>query len=438
MSTKVMNKNWRRISCGLALGVLVAVLAWVAIPSSNSGIGYASQGDGCGATYDSPPSGSAEDFFSWATTPEASDVFNALHEKIAGSPDFLDVRVHYVTQTILVVVAPGISPPRAATDDIEELVKTINAEVVFVAGCESAADLEIAAEGARAAMAKVVTEGDFRKFGGVAVSIDRAKGRVVLEADPTIGKRIVEAMEVGAELVDLVEGPAPGFTSRASDSPPFSGGAEYTTYNAGAPAGLCTTGFGGRYSYYGGFDVMATAAHCGVGGSAPMGAYNSGWQIGLFYVNGSFSSYVHPGPPSTDGRDVAMLFNPSVSYSNRLYSDPGTSPRYVVSYGDAYAGTPVCTNGRNTLSSCYNLPYDYNATLCALSSVWSAVKCVWVVRFVPSGGAAVVGGDSGGTVYQPTGGNGARVSGTISGSGYGSLFVTPVSFFMADGISPKT
>jgi hypothetical protein len=120
MSTKVMNKNWRRISCGLALGVVVAVLAWVAIPNSNSGIGYASQGDGCGATYDSPPSGSAEDIFSWATTPEASDVFNALHERIAGSPDFLDVRVHYVTRTILVVVAPGISPPRAATDSIEQ------------------------------------------------------------------------------------------------------------------------------------------------------------------------------------------------------------------------------------------------------------------------------------------------------------------------------
>ncbi len=226
MSTKVMNKNWRRISCGLVLGVAVAVLAWVAIPSSNSGIGYASQGDGCGATYDSPPSGSAEDLFSWATTPEASDVFNALHERIAGSPDFLDVRVHYVTQTILVVVAPGISPPRAATDDIEQLVKTINAEVVFVAGCASAADLEVAADSARAAMAKVVTEDDFRKFGGVAVSIDRAKGRVVLEADPTIGKRIVDDMEAGAELVDLVEGPAPSFTSRASDSPPFSGGAQ--------------------------------------------------------------------------------------------------------------------------------------------------------------------------------------------------------------------
>jgi len=229
MSTKVMNKNWRRISCGLALGVVVAVLAWVAMPSSNSGIGYASQGDGCGAAYDSPPSSSAEDIFAWATTPEASDVFNALHERIAGSPDFLDVRVHYVTRTILVVVAPGISPPRAATDDIEQLVKTINAEVVFVAGCASAADLEVAADSARAAMAKVVTEGDFRKFGGVAVSIDRAKGRVVLEADPTIGKRIVDAMEAGAELVDLVEGPAPGFTSRASDSPPFSGGAQYTT-----------------------------------------------------------------------------------------------------------------------------------------------------------------------------------------------------------------
>lgn len=438
MSTKVMNKNWRRINIVLALGVVVGVLAWIAMPSSNSGIGDASQGDGCGAAYDSPSSGLAEDIFAWATTPEASDVFNALHERIAESPDFLDVRVHYVTQTILVVVTPGIGVPRETSDGIEQLVKTINAEVVFVDGCVGAADLEVAADSARAAMAKVVTEGDFRKFGGVAVSIDRAKGRVVLEADPMIGKRIVEAMDAGAELVDLVEGPAPGFTSRASDSPPFSGGAGYTTYSAGVSVGSCTTGFGSRYSYYGGFDVMATAAHCGVGGSVPMGAYNSGWQVGLFYVNGSFSSYVHPGPPSTYGRDVAMLFNPSVSYSNRLYSDPGTSPRYVVSYGDAYAGTPVCTNGRNTLSSCYNLPYDYNATLCALSSAWSAVKCVWVVRFVPYGGAVVVGGDSGGTVYQPTGGNGARVSGTISGSGYGSLFVTPVSFFMADGVSPKT
>jgi len=438
MSTKSMNRNWRRITIALALGVVAGVSAWIAIPSSDSGIVYASQGDECGASYDSPPLGSSKDLFSWATTSEASDVFNALHEKISGNPDLLDLRVHYVTRTILIVVGPGVSVPRATTDDITQLAKTIDADVVFVAGCASAADLEVAADSARAAMATVVAEGDFQKFGGVAVSIDRAKGRVILEADPTVGKRIIEAMEAGAELVELVDGPAPSFTSRASDSPPFSGGAEFTTYSAGVSVGSCTTGFGSRYAYYGGFDVMATAAHCGVGGSVPMGAYNSGWQIGLFYVNGSFSSYVHPGPVSTYGRDVAMLYNPSVSYSNRLYSDPGTTPRYVVSYGDAYAGTPVCTNGRNTLSSCFNLPADYNATLCAASTIWATVKCVWVVRFVPYGGAAVVGGDSGGTVYQPTGGNGARVSGTISGTGYGSLFVTPVSFFVTDGVSPKT
>ncbi len=65
---------------------------------------------------------------------------------------------------------------------------------------------------------------------------------------------------------------------------------------------------------------------------------------------------------------------------------------------------------------------------------------MWVVRFTLYGGQMVVPGDSGGTVYQPWGGTAARVSGVITGRNLstGSIYVTPVSFFIANSVTPKT
>lgn len=439
MSGHSINRNWARI---FAVSLLVMALTggvWLFAPTGGSGAVEASSSLGCGAAYDQPIEGFGGDDLGWAISPEASDAFTRLHELIDGSSSLLDLRVHYSERVVLVVVDPGSTVPAAVAERIRGSVAAIGADVQFVAGCASRDDLERASESAGTAMAEVIPAEDLTRFGGVAVSIDLAAGRVRLEADPQIGGKILAAMDSGTDLVDLVEG-APEVLSRTVDSPPFAGGASFTTYDSGTPVGLCTSGFGSRFDAFGSYDVMATAAHCGEGGAVPMGAYNSGWQVGLFMVDGAFAAYVYPGPQSTYGRDVAILRNPDVTYSNRLYSDPGVSPRYVTNFGDAFAGTPVCTNGSVTLSSCYSLPADYNSYICANVPVWGAVKCMWVVRFTLYGGQMIAPGDSGGTVYQPWGGTGARASGVVTGRNLssGSIYITPVSFFITDSVTPKT
>jgi hypothetical protein len=276
VGNRVVNRNWVRI---IALGPLLTVMAfgaWLVIPTGGSKEVAASSSTECGAIYDQPKEGAGGDEIAWAITPEASSVFTRLREIVEGSPSLLDLRVHYSKRTVLFVIDPGSKVPASVAESIRESLTSIGAEAEFIAGCAARADLERTSAAVSAAMAVVVSVEDFKRFGGVAVSTDLAAGRVRLEADLRIGEKILSAMGADAELVDLVEG-APEVLSRSADAPPFTGGASFTTYDSGTPVGVCTSGFGARFAGFGSFDVMATAAHCGVGGAVPMGAYNSGW-----------------------------------------------------------------------------------------------------------------------------------------------------------------
>lgn len=424
-----------------ALPLFAALIALVVVLQGGDGggrspVAAASDRWSCGATYDSRRGG-PDTSLAWAATVEASGVFERLHEILVSTGLIVDLRVHFGDRTIVIVADPGATLDKSTVATITGLAESIGAHVEVVVGCASMDQLEAAASAARDASAAVLSAEDLRDS-GFAISVDAARGRVVIEAPPGLGVRIVDAMKVGADLVDVVDTEV-AFASRLVDPPPFFGGARFTTFDSGAARAACTTGFGAVYSGFGTFDVMTTAAHCGAGGASPMGAYNSGWLIGLFGVDGAFASYTWPGPSATYGRDVAMLRTSGVAYSSTMYADPGSTSRVVTSFGDAYTGTPVCTNGSTTLSSCSSLPADFNSTLCAYAEVWAATKCVWVVRFSLYGGVPVQGGDSGGTVFQQVGPSSAKVNGVITGSsGAGSTFVTPVSFFGLDGVTPKT
>ncbi len=375
----------------------------------------------------------------WAESTEASDAFLELDALIKGDPALLALRVNYLTQVITIVSEPEAQPrPETSAAIAAAVAKVEGATSEIVQGCATKTDLDAAATSAREAMTRVITSEDFKRDGGVGISANYATGRVEIRSSADAADRIREAMEVGAALADHAGGSI-NSTSRLVDPPPHFGGAWYTTWDTGTQVGACTTGFGARFTFVN-MDVMATAAHCGVGGPVPMGGYNAGHLVGLFAPAASYANYTYPQGPAYFGLDVAMMYNTGTTYSNGFYTDPGFSPRYANTYGDAVAGQTVCMNGAVTGATCGAIPVNYNASYCDWQEVWQADKCVWGVQFYRFVGGLAQPGDSGGTVYQQGSGSAGKINGVISGGDItaNNIIVSPTSFFQANAIVPKT
>jgi hypothetical protein len=201
-------------------------------------------------------------------------------------------------------------------------------------------------------------------------------------------------ISAGAVRFDPVPKPANAAGNRSDDRSPWTGGALMKNTN------VCSTAFGVRLGPVG-YGVL-TIAHCQPKADGKFYTY-ANRAIGTAFNGGSVKN----------GAKAILTTGTATNNTsgNSYYGGTGTSTaRNVNSFADATSGSIVCTGGANSGTHCnvqvsdddyagHDGAYSYHGAIGYTADSGTAV--------------AVVGGDSGGPVYTPSGTN-LRANGVIS------------------------
>lgn len=390
--------------------VAVAITSSVLTASMAQAVDAVPSGDRCimpvGADFDVvrsavqvSASAARPEIFAWLDQPGAKAALRQLDEIDARRDSavigwFRD----YLNQTIHVVTDPSMDGERERVAASFGAATADGANVVVESSCYSRSELDLVLE--RIAAEDWHDVADIARF----VAIDPRIGRVLvrLEADKASQKETLEAMFGDKVRVELVADFG-GLQSRTADAAPHKGGSALNNYSSAPPyAFRCTSGFTLVVS---GVRKALTAGHCYAG-------FNTSVYSGPNYFGAkSASTNWYP------ANDLMLLYSSTTSYSNVIYTDPGTpSTRSINASRDANASdTNVCVSGYVSKNLCNFQPTSFSGGCwqpAGESTCWSTSYLT--LLFGPGNNTQP--GDSGAPSYVPSGSSWAVIVGMHAGT----------------------
>jgi hypothetical protein len=245
---------------------------------------------------------------------------------------------------------------------------------------------------------------DAQKY-SYASHLDLQTGRVLLETDApaSVTERLVEEHP---EISLREAKPAQDLFNRQDDIPPFWGGAAIQSGGAG-----CSTGFTVRNSA--GTRFTTTAAHCFPVGATVRTPTNT--LVGTVTQRGTLGSWWF-----FDNRDVELIGGQS--YGARVYTGGvfSSTSKAVVGAGDPVAGvTGYCTSASTSGEQCNQTVQSTGAIVC------TGTGCKWPV--IQYAGGPAQPGDSGGSMYIPSGSSQVFARGAVIAGNGTTSFAEPWS-----------
>ena len=262
---------------------------------------------------------------SWLAGSDGQKVAVAVNAEAAkmGST-VLGVSSDHDRQKILVVLDPAAPGKERAAAETTFAAAGYGSIVEVRVGCRSLSVLKPVID--------ALSSNDFAATAGAAYAfgLEPTTGTIRIGTDSADFARRVSKQY--GELVEVDVTPRIGAHSRLADASPHYGAARITDF-----VHDCTSNFTYVSNVY--FTrIMATAGHC-----FPDDA--------LIYSGGNLvGEVVYRSVPNPD---VAMLYSAGQSYTNRIYTDPGSpSNRSVVGKISPGVNTYVCTSGSFTFAKC--------------------------------------------------------------------------------------
>ncbi len=298
----------------------------------------------------------------WLASPIAQESLSQLNDFLGSfKTGIVGTTIDHENQRLLVVLDPSKSFEAAVAAEVAKLSPSFKVDVV--AGCHSRSELEAAMSWLRQAR----VEGSVSS--SVISYIDAASSQVAALVSNPEDEKVISGALGALVRVTLAQGQMDDF-SRSSDASPHYGDAAISGNGS-----LCSTNFVFKTVYN--TRIVATAGHCG----------SASWYSGSHLVGTTI------GTPSLSP-DVQALFDAGQTYTNKIYTDPGSpTSRNVITKSDAGNGEFVCVGGAVTLAQCGNEVWAVNAD-------FNGFHNLALSRIASSTALPCDHGDSGGVVYQ--------------------------------------